>query len=144
MDSQDAQDTATMIKWILLIVVILLVITAGGMWGCPTYSVYKQKMDGEAEYAQAVYSKRVKILEAVAAESSAIYTAHADTIRAHGVAQSNAIIGQSLKDNEAYLRWLYVDGMKENKNATYIYVPTEAQLPILEARRGMPTAPKSP
>jgi len=42
-------------------------------------------------------------------------------------------IGNSLKDNEAYLRWLYIEALKEKQGAEVIYVPTEAGLPILEA-----------
>lgn len=135
MNDSDTDDTATILRLAITLIIMALLLTLGGMWGCPKYSVYKQRMDGEAEFAQAVYSKRVKTLEAQAAESSAVFTAAADTIRAQGVARSNAIIGQSLKDNEAYLRWLYIDGFKENKNLQIIYVPTEAGLPILEAGR---------
>lgn len=129
---------AAVFGFLLLVGVCVL-----GFWGCPQYSVYNQRMQGEAEYQQATYNRRVKMLEAVAAESSAISLAAADTIRAHGVAASNRIIGGSLQNNEAYLTWLYIDGLKENKNASIIYVPTESQLPILEAGRlrhfGAPT-----
>lgn len=134
----DGEPAPNYFRWITLTVVILAMMVAGGMFGCPRYAVYKQKMDGEAEYAQAVYSKRVRQLEAQAAESSAIFMAAADTIRANGVARSNQIIGQSLEHNEAYLRWLYIDGLKENKNASIVYLPTEAGLPILEAGRFRP------
>lgn len=128
-------DRKTIMSIIVTIATIILLVIAGGMWGCPTYRVYSQRMEGEAEYAQAVYNRRVKQLEALAAESSAVFLAAADTIRAQGVARSNAIIGQSLRNNEAYLRWLFIDGIKENKNAQFIYLPTEAGLPILEAGR---------
>jgi hypothetical protein len=115
------------------------------MWGCPKYNVYNQKMDGEAEYAQAQYNRKVKQLEAMAAESSAIYLAAADTIRAHGVAQSNQIIGTSLRNNEPYLTWLYIESLKENKNTQFVYLPTEAGLPILEAGRiGRSFTPEPP
>lgn len=53
--------------------------------------------------------------------------------RAMGVAKANAIIGDSLKNNESYLRWLYIEGLKEKVGSEVIYVPTEAGLPILEA-----------
>lgn len=51
---------------------------------------------------------------------------------ARGVAESNKIIGDSLKGNEAYLRYLWIDGLNRN-NQNVIYVPTEAGLLILEA-----------
>ena len=57
--------------------------------------------------------------------------------RAKGVAAANKIIGDSLHGNEAYLRYLWIDGLREHgKGAAVIYVPTEAGLPILEAGRG--------
>ena len=129
------QQSGGPVKWIISGAVVLGMIAFGGMWGCPQYAVYSQRMAGEAEYAQATYNRKVKTLEAVAAESAAIYNAAADTIRAQGVARSNQIIGTSLRNNESYLTWLYIEGLKENKNASIIYVPTEANLPILEAGR---------
>jgi hypothetical protein len=61
--------------------------------------------------------------------------------RAHGVAEANKIIGNSLKGNEAYLRYLWIHNLAESKGDV-IYVPTEAGLPILEA--GRRPAPKEP
>jgi hypothetical protein len=51
------------------------------------------------------------------------------------VAQANKIIGDSLKDNEAYLRYLWIQNLENSKDRTIVYVPTEANLPILEAGR---------
>ncbi len=51
-----------------------------------------------------------------------------------GVARANEIIGKSLEGNEAYLRYLWINGLEQNPNAV-IYVPTEGSLPILEAGR---------
>ena len=104
------------------------------MWGCPKYSVYSARKDGEAQLAHAQSSKEVAVAEAKAKMESAAMLAAADTIRAHGVARSNQIIGESLKDNENYLHWLWIDNIEKNPQAV-IYVPTEANLPILEAGR---------
>lgn len=60
--------------------------------------------------------------------------AEIEVARAGGVAQANQIIGDSLKNNEPYLRYLWINNLKETKN-NVIYVPTEAGLPILEASR---------
>lgn len=105
-----------------------------GMWGCPQYKVYQQTKEGEAMLAHARSSKEVAVAEARAKYESAALLAQADTIRAHGVARSNQIIGASLKDNEAYLHWLWIDNIEKNPQAT-IYIPTEANLPIFEAGR---------
>lgn len=102
------------------------------MWGCPKYRVYSQRMEGEAQLAHAQASKEVAVAEAKAKMESAAMLAQADTIRAHGVARSNQIIGASLKGNPEYLHWLWIDNIEKNPQAV-IYVPTEANLPILEA-----------
>lgn len=60
--------------------------------------------------------------------------AEIEVAKAEGVAKANQIIGDSLKSNESYLRYLWIRGLKEGKNQV-IYVPTEAGLPILEASR---------
>lgn len=101
----------------------------------PPIKAYVAEWDGKAELAQADFSKQVQVQEAKGKEEAAVYLANAEIARAKGVAQANAIIGDSLKNNEAYLRWLYIESLKENKNQSIIYVPTEAGLPILEAGR---------
>ena len=116
------------VLWLLLVIICL------SLYGCPAYKVYERTKDGEAELKQAESSRKIKILEAEATKKSAADLAAADTIRAHGVARSNEIIGMSLKDNESYLHWLWIDNLEKNPQAV-IYVPTEANLPIMEANR---------
>lgn len=113
------------------------IVLAAGLYGCPQYNVYTSKLAGEAELAQANYSKQVAVQTAVAKNEAAQYEAQAEVTRAKGVAQANQIIGDSLKNNEAYLRYLFVNGLENTKNQV-IYVPTEAQLPVLEATRKAP------
>lgn len=112
-------------------------LVGGLLYGCPQYRVYSQRMDGEAELAQANYSKQVQVQDAKAKLESAQAYADAEVIRAQGVARANAIIGNSLRDNEAYLRYLWINKLSdsEGKGGQVIYVPTEAGLPILEASR---------
>ncbi len=98
------------------------------------YDVWAQRKEGEAELARAESNRQIKTLEAKASEESAKHLAQAEIIRAKGVAEANRIIGDSLKGNEAYLRYLWIDGLQSNNNTT-IYVPTECGLPILEATR---------
>lgn len=72
-------------------------------------------------------------LEAQAKIKIAQAEAQAEIERARGVAEANKIIGESLKGNDIYLRYLQIDAIK-NSAGEKIYVPTEAGLPILEAR----------
>lgn len=131
--------STTKIVSLSIIATILLLLT--GLVGCPTYNVYSSKMQGEALLAHAQASKEVAVAEAKAKMESSALLAQADTIRAHGVARSNEIIGQSLKNNEAYLHWLWIDNIEKNPQAV-IYVPTECNLPILEAgKRATQTPP---
>lgn len=116
------------IAWFIVVVIVL------GMWGCPQYNIYSQRSEGEAELKRAESNRQIKITEATAAKAAAADLAAADTIRAHGVTRSNEIIGSSLKNNEAYLHWLWIDNLEKNPQAV-IYVPTEANLPIMEANR---------
>lgn len=106
------------------------------MWGCPKYRVYSARKEGEAILAHAQSSREVAVAEAKAKMESSELLAQADTFRAHGVARSNEIIGHSLKDNEAYLKWLWIDNIEKNPQAV-IYIPTEANIPIMEAGRSI-------
>ena len=105
------------------------------MWGCPRYEVYRQNMQGEAELARASQNRQIKIREAEAAAEAARLLAEAEIERAKGVAEANRIIGESLKGNEAYLRYLWIQGLQEGSTPQVVYVPTEAGLPILESGR---------
>jgi hypothetical protein len=57
----------------------------------------------------------------------------AEIERARGVAEANRIIGESLKGNEIYLKYLQINAILKSEGDK-IYIPTEAGLPILEAR----------
>lgn len=106
-----------------------------GLWGCPQYNVYSMRKDGEAQLAHAKYSREVAVAEAKAKYEAASLLAAADTLRAHGIAKSNEIIGRSLENNPKYLQWLFIDKISEGKENQIIYLPTEAGIPILEANR---------
>lgn len=115
----------------------IVIMTTLGMWGCPRYEVYSREMTGKAELAQATSNRQIKVNEAQASEEASKHLAQAEIERAKGVAEANRIIGDSLKGNEDYLRYLWIHNLSEaeGKGAQVIYVPTEANLPILEATR---------
>jgi hypothetical protein len=132
--------TGGMVVTIMAAVIVVCGVVFGACWAYPQYSVYEQRLTGEAELAKAEYSKRVAVQEAQAKKDSAKMLAEAEVLRAEGVAKANSIIGESLRDNEGYLRYLWIHNMAETKNEV-IYVPTEANLPILEASRRAHIAP---
>jgi hypothetical protein len=124
--------------WIIglpLSLIALVFVVGVGMWGCPRYNVFQQRMEGEALLAHAQSSKEVAVAEAKAKMESADLLAQADVKRAAGVAAANKIIGDSLRGNEAYLRYLWIQNLENSKEHQVINVPTEAGLPILEATR---------
>lgn len=118
----------------VVVVGLVAALIIGMMWGGPYYRVWRLEMNGKAALAEAQWSKKIAIEEAAAKKDSAQHLADAEIIRAHGVAKANQIIGESLKDNDGYLRYLWIQTLKDNGNDV-IYVPTEANLPILEAGR---------
>ncbi len=118
----------------------LIFVIAVGFGGCALhakYNVWSSGLAGEAELAQADYNRQIVVREAQAKYESAKSLAMAEVERAKGVAQANEIIGNSLKNNEEYLRYLWIDSLDKTQGQV-IYVPTEANLPILEASRNKP------
>lgn len=119
--------------WWISTLVITLVIIVASLAGCPTYRVWQQGMAGQARLKEAESSRRILVQEAEAKRDAAKMLAEAEVERARGVAKANEIIGESLKGNETYLRYLWI--MELSSAGHVIYVPTEANLPILEAGR---------
>lgn len=124
---------------------VLCVIMGISLSGCNQVSEYFAKGRGRARYVEAEQDRDITILEAKAKKEGAEYDAlvriaiakseaEAEIIRAKGVAEANRIIGESLKGNEAYLRYRWIEGLQTNQMQV-VYVPTEAGLPILKAKR---------
>ncbi|MDR1182107.1 MAG: hypothetical protein LBL13_09045 [Bacteroidales bacterium] len=121
-------------KTIVFIAILGLAVIFGLMFGMPMYNVWQQEMTGKAEFSRAEQNRKIKVEEAKAEKESASFRAEAEIIRAEGVAKANEIIGGSLKDNKDYLTYLWIQALYDESNSV-IYVPTEANLPILEATR---------
>ncbi|UXI04236.1 hypothetical protein [Photobacterium sp. TY1-4] len=137
-----------------LLVVVLFAFILMAFWAWPRYNVYKQELNGRAALKEAEWSKQILIEEAKAREQAALMQAkakvtlaeaegkakiarakaegQADIERAKAAAEANRIIGASLKNNEEYLRYVWIKGLQDGKGER-IYIPTEAGLPILEA-----------
>jgi regulator of protease activity HflC (stomatin/prohibitin superfamily) len=120
----------------LAAIVGVLIVIVGVLVGLPTYNVYRKQMAGKAAYEQAVQDRRIRVLEAQAALDSARLTAQAEVERARGTNEANRIMAESLGGPDNYLRWAYIDMLKETadkQDRQIIYIPTEAGMPILEA-----------
>lgn len=130
-----------LVKTILKVAGVLGLVTGlliAGIFGVcaahANYNVYSSRLAGEAELAQADFNRQIAVREAEAKYEAAKSLAQAEVERAKGVAQANQIIGDSLKGNEAYLTYLWIDSLDRTQGQV-IYVPTESNLPILEANR---------
>ena len=107
-----------------LVMAILLVIGLV-MWGYPTYRVWSAGMAGEAKLRQAEQEKRILISTAEAERDSAMLQAEAI-----------AIVGKAAKEYPEYRQQQFIAAFGEaiqNGQVKLIFVPTEANVPILQA-----------
>ncbi len=136
-------ETKFVVKLFVGIGVLVLLVVVCWMAFMPKYRIYRQDMAGQANLRQQEWEKKILVeqaraendsatLKAEAQVKQAVAQASAEIERARGVAEANKIIGESLKGNEAYLKYLMIDTLKD-QNTQLIYIPTEAGLPILEA-----------
>lgn len=131
---RDNDAAVAAIAWIILIVLGLGVI-GGFLAFWPNYKVWSREKSGQAALAEANWSKKIAVEEARAKLESEKLNAQSEVERAKGVAESNKIIGGSLRNNSEYLRYLWITHVEGGQNKQVIYVPTEAGLPILESQR---------
>lgn len=116
------------------LVIGLIALVALLMFIIPKYNVWSSGLKGKAELRRAEQNRQIKTEEARALKEAAYELAAADTIRARGIALSNAIIGESLRNNEIYLKFLWLQALEKNEGDV-IYIPTEGNFPIMEAGR---------
>jgi hypothetical protein len=117
---------------VLVITFFVLMLVALGLWGIPTYNVWKNEMRGKAALREAEWNRQIAIREAEARLESEKLNAQAEIERAKGAAESIAIEGGQLTEN--YIKYLWIRQLATG-DKQLIYVPTEAGLPILEAGR---------
>lgn len=115
-------------KSTIRLVLIGLVFIIAFMLIHPWYKVWKLGMDGQARLAEAEQSKRIQIETAKAELESARYRAEAIEV-----------VGKAAKAYPEYRQQEYIaafgEALKEGKMEQIIYVPTEANIPIMEAGR---------
>ncbi len=116
---------------IIVASVLIVLLIALMLWGIPKYKVYSRELNGKADLREAEWNRQIAIQEAQALKESSKLKAEAEIIRAEGIAEANRIIANSL--TEEYIKYKFVEGLNDG-NTEVIYVPTEANLPILEAR----------
>ena len=103
------------------------------MFGGPVYRVWQQEMRGKAEFAQAEQNRKIKVEEARANLEAEKLNALAEVERARGAAEAIKIENGTLTDR--YIQYLWVRNQNNLSDKTVIYIPTEGNLPIMEAGR---------
>lgn len=111
----------------------------GVLFVYPYYSVWSNRMVGEAELARSESSKRVLVESAKAKLEASKLEAEAEIERSRGLAKAIEIVGEKAKKYPEYRHQHFIDGfteaLREGKISQVIYVPTEANIPILEASK---------
>jgi hypothetical protein len=121
------------IKWTVIGGIILILLIAGSMAGCPRYNVWEAELSGKAEFAKAEQNRRIVIEEAMANLEAEKLNAQAEVERAKGAAEAIKIENGAL--TSTYIQYLWVRQQQSLNDKTVIYIPTETNLPILEANR---------
>lgn len=127
MKNQEGNTTIGVIAPFLGITFLILLV-AGGMYGCPKYTVWQQGLAGQANLNRAQQERKILIEQAKAEKESAVV--RADAIK---------IVGQAAKDYPEYrlqeFLGAFAEALQSDKIEKIIYVPTEANIPIMEAGR---------
>lgn len=107
----------TMFGWLIIAFLVF------GLWGCPTWNVYRETQNGLAELRKAEYTKQISSLEAAA------------TIQiAKGDSAAEMIMSSGFDSSADYLTYLYLDALRDS-DCEIVYLPNDGSIPITEAVR---------
>ena len=114
-------------EFVIVAVIFVIVCFVGVvMLVWPQYNVYAQRLSGEAALAHAHAARQVLVQQAQAERDSA-------TLRAEAI----SIVGKAAHDYPEYRNQEFIgafaEAMHNGKINQIIYVPTEANIPLLEA-----------
>jgi regulator of protease activity HflC (stomatin/prohibitin superfamily) len=111
---------------IVLGVVLLFGLIAANMAVGPRYRVWQQGMEGEAKLMRAKQERQILVTQAQAEKDAA-------QLRADAI----AIMGQAAQQFPEYRQQEFMgafgEALREGHISQIIYVPTEANIPIMEA-----------
>ena len=117
--------------WITVGVIALCGLIALGMAGCPKYKVYQQGLVGKAKLMRAGQERKILVEQAQAEFEAAEYRVKAISI-----------VGKAAKEFPEYrlqeFMGAFAEALQSDKIEQIIYVPTEANIPIMEATRLKP------
>lgn len=105
--------------------------------GYPKWRVWSAHQAGLADLQRAKNEQQIQVAEAQGRLSAADLNKQAAVIEAEAVALQISAIGKQLTQHDLYLKWQWIKMMEERPESSTIYVPTEANVPILEAGRAV-------
>jgi|TARA_Y100000310_G_scaffold332674_2_gene408696 hypothetical protein len=114
-----------------IIAIVIIGLIGLAMWGLPKYRIYKLELSGQADLKEAEWTKKILIEEAIANLEAQKLNALSEVERAKGMAKAIDIENGELTDK--YIQYLWVRNI-DKMDGEKIYIPTESNLPILEAR----------
>lgn len=103
--------------------------------GYPRWRVWDKQKAGEADLQQAHKEQQIQVSKAQGRLDAATLNKQAAIVEAEAVSGQIEKIGSQLTKHDLYLKWQWIKMMEERPDSSVIYVPTEANLPILEAGR---------
>lgn len=113
-------------KDVIVISIIGLLCVIGLVIGFRYYSVWSMEMQGKAKLAEATQSRQIQVEQARG-------ELEASKMRAEAI----SILGEAAQKYPEYRQQEFIgafaEALKEGKINQIIYVPTEAQIPIMEA-----------
>ncbi len=119
--------------WILGVIALII---GWKLIGYPKWRVWSAHQAGLADLQRAKNDQQIQVAEAQGRLDAAHLNKEAAVIEAQAVALQIKEIGEQLTKHDLYLRWQWIKMMEELDTETNtIYVPTEANLPVLEASR---------
>lgn len=120
----------------LILGVIVVVVISWVLFGYQHWKVWSAHQSGLADLTKAKNEQQIQIAKAQSRLDAAQLNKQAAVVEAEAVAAQIMSIGTQLQSHDLYLRWQWIKMMEDgNHGAKVIYVPTEANLPILEATR---------
>jgi len=125
--------------WYAIYTAVFTAITAT-LWalvGYPKWRVWASHQEGLADLMMARNEQQVQVAEAQGRLDAAQLNKKAAVVEAEAVALQIEAIGKQLTTHDLYLKWQWIKMMEERPKSSTIYVPTEANIPILEATRRM-------
>lgn len=117
------------------------------LWAWPHYTLWSTKMAGEARTVQAEHEGAARLAQAESEKKIQIESARAEVESAKLRAEAIQIVGKATKEFPEYRTQEFIgafaEALKEGNISQIIYVPTEANIPIIEARRNLPVATRA-